>query len=102
MNRPIAIAFLTLGLLTVGLQAQTTTGTWTLYPPQATTTQLSIDQPVNPDGSSVWSVKATIPIQYDVLNGYGPVQFESLLSAQPSGVYPAFSYLDFALSTPVT
>jgi hypothetical protein len=101
MNR-IALAFLTLGLLATGLQAQTTAGTWTLYPPQATTTQLSIDQPINADGSSVWSAKATVPVQYDVLTGYGPVQFESLLSAQGTNVYPQYSTLDFALSTPVT
>jgi len=102
MNRRSCVVLLAFGLLAFGLEAQTTTGTWTLYPPQATTTQLSIDPPINADGSSVWSAKATVPVQYDVLNGYGPVQFESLLSAQSSGVYPAYSYLDFALSTPVT
>jgi hypothetical protein len=88
--------FLALGILATGLAAQSTTGTWTLYPPQATTTQLSIDQPINADGSSVWSVKATIPVQYDVLTGAGPVVFSSYATG---GTY---SYLDFAFANPVT
>ena len=94
MNHRPAV-FLALGLLSASLGAQTTTGTWTLYPPQATITQLSIDPPVNADGSSVWPVKATVPIQYDVLNGYGPILFESLKSAQGTGVYPEYSNLIF-------
>lgn len=86
--RPVVL--LALGLLAASLGAQTTTGTWTLYPPQATTTQLSIDQPINADGSSVWSAKATVPVQYDVLTGYGPVVFSSYFAGS------TYSYLDFA------
>jgi hypothetical protein len=86
------VIFIALGLLSANLGAQTTTGTWQLYPPQTqNSTQLSIRPPVNSDGSSVWSVKATIPIQYDVMIGYGPVLFESLQSGDP-----AYSALTFS------
>jgi acetyltransferase-like isoleucine patch superfamily enzyme len=80
--------------------SQTTTGTWTLDPPQAQALQVSIDQPINPDGSSVFSAKAVVPIQYDLLSGYGPVVFESLLAASQQNPYvpPAFSALDFVPS----
>jgi hypothetical protein len=52
----------------------------------------------------VWSYKATVPVQYDVLAGPGPVVFESLLSAYNANllVFPAFSYLDFAPSSSLT
>ncbi len=46
------------------LLTQNTTGTWTLYPPQSQTYQVSIDPPINADGSSVWSYKSAIPVQY--------------------------------------
>jgi hypothetical protein len=90
------VVFLALGLLAASLGAQTTSGTWTLYPPQATITQLSIDPPVNADGSSVWPVKATIPIQYDVATGPGPVVFTSYKLGS------TYSYLDFSPSPSVT
>jgi hypothetical protein len=102
MKSCIAVLLLLLGSLAFGQTA----GTWNLYPPQATINQVSIDPPINADGSSVWSSKATVPVQYDVLAGYGPVVFESLLSSyQPGGnpnVFPAFSYLDFAPSSSLT
>jgi hypothetical protein len=90
------VVFLALGLFSASIGAQTTTGSWTLYPQQATVTQLSIDPPINTDGSSVWSAKATVPVQYDVLNGYGPVVFSSY---KAGGTY---SYLDFAPNPSLT
>jgi hypothetical protein len=89
----VAATLLFLSSLAFG---QATTGTWTLYPPQATINQVSIDQPINADGSSVWSSKATVPVQYDVLAGPGPVVFSSYLAG---GTY---SYLDFAPSPALT
>src|SRR6185312_6098802 len=88
------LSLVSLGLLTTALHAQT--GNWTLYPPQSQVTQLSIDQPINSDGSSVWSSKATIPVQYDVLTGYGPVVFSSYQAGS------TYSFLDFAPSPALT
>src|SRR6266567_6880781 len=94
MKSCIAVLLLLLGSLAFG--QNTTTGTWTLYPAQATINQVSIRPPVNTDGSSVWSSKATVPIQYDLLAGYGPVVFASYGSGSP-----AFSYLDFTFTSPI-
>jgi hypothetical protein len=58
--------------------------------------QVSIDPPINADRSSVWSSKATVPVQYDVLAGYGPVFFSSY---KASGSY---SYLDFVPNSALT
>jgi hypothetical protein len=88
------IAFL---VMTSASQAIALTGTWTLYPPQSqTVSEVSIDPPINADGTSVWSAKSVVPVQYDLLLGYGPVVFSSYQS--PS----TYSYLDFAPSSPIT
>jgi hypothetical protein len=59
----IAVLLLLLGSVAFGQ-----TGTWNLYPAQTpTVNQVSVDPPINSDGSSVWSSKATVPVQYDVL-----------------------------------
>lgn len=86
----------TLLFLSSFAMCQTTTGTWTLFPPQATTYQVSIDQPINPDGSSVFSSKATVPVQYDVLSGPGPVVFSSYVAGK------TYSNLDFAPNPALT
>jgi hypothetical protein len=102
MNRVVACAIMLFASCSL-LHAQLA-GTWTLYPPQAQSYQVSIDPPINADGTSVWPVKATIPVQYDLLIGYGPVVFESLVSGYNTNpnVFPAFSNLDFKPSSAIT
>lgn len=79
----------------------TTTGTWTLYPPQVATptNQVTVQQPINPDGTSVWSAnKGVVPVQFSLATGnsYGPVVFSSL---QSTGSY---SFLSFAPTPSLT
>lgn len=85
-------------LLAFNLQAQNTTGTWTLYPPQAQTYKVTVQQPINPDGTSVWSAsKGVVPVQFSLALGYGPVVLASMMYGAP-----AFSYLTFTPSSPMT
>lgn len=79
--------------------AQTIPGTWKLYPPQTSIYQVGIRPPVNPDGTSVWAWKATVPVQYDLLQGYGPFTFASYKA--PDATHQAYSYLYFGFATPV-
>lgn len=93
---------LTLVLAASAAVAQTIPGTWTLYPPQTSTYQVSIRPPVNPDGTSTWAWKSTIPIQYDLMQGYGPFVFASYQGGtEGSQTNPLYSYLKFTFATPV-
>lgn len=99
----VASPLVLLGLLTftLNLHAQNATGTWTLYPAQTQTAinQVSVQQPINPDGTSVWSAsKGVVPVQFSLSTGfsYGPVAFSSLLSTS------SFSYLSFAPNPSLT
>lgn len=86
-----AAAFLSLGLLSACLHAQTLVGTWTLSPAQTQVSQVMVDPPINADGSSVWSTKSTVAVSYDLQQSLGPVIFASYLAGNP-----AYSNLDFA------
>lgn len=89
----LSVKFILLGLLSASLHAQSTIpGTWTLYPPQAQTFQVSVQPPINADGSSVWSSKSTIPVQYNLQQSLGPVVFSSYQATN------SYSYLDFNFS----
>lgn len=78
--------------------AQSIPGSWTLYPPQTSTYQVSIRPPVNADGTSVWSKKSTIPIQYNLMQGYGPFTFASYHT--PDATHQDRSYLYFQFANP--
>jgi hypothetical protein len=90
--KQFASTLLSLGLLSACLHAQTLVGTWTLYPAQAQANQVKINPPINADGSSVWSTKSTVAVQYDLQQSLGPVTFSSYNSPSTS------SYLDFTFS----
>jgi hypothetical protein len=88
--------FIALALLATGLTAQTLSGTWELYPPQAKSYQMSLQPPINLDGSSVWSNKSTVMVQYKMMQGAGPVVFSSY------GDGSTYSFLYFGLTNPIT
>lgn len=97
----LALSLILLGLFALTMQAQNTTGTWTLYPPQVQTpiNQVTVQQPINSDGTSVWSAsKGVVPVQFSLATGssYGPVIFSSLFSTG------SYSYLDFAPNPSLT
>jgi hypothetical protein len=91
-----------------------TTGSWTLYPAQTATIgyQATVQQPINPDGSSSWPAKrGVIPVQFSLAQTqtFGPVVFQSICSDNTipsacSGGNTAndYSYLSFAPSTALT
>ena len=87
--------------------AQSTTGTWTLYPPQATTYQTLVQQPINADGSSNFkdTGKSVIPVKFRLASAPGPVIFQSIFSDgqdADAATTNDYSYLSFALVSPLT
>ncbi len=104
------------GLITAGAASAGTiaAGSWSLYPaqPQTSSTQTvyqaQVQQPINPDGSSVWSAKmGVIPVQFSLQQATktttttGPATLESTsdgsvpygyLSFTPSGLTVADLY----------
>ena len=57
-----------------------TSGAWTLTAPQTDSYSAQVQQPINPDGSSVWSAKrGVIPVQFKLYDTRS-FAFESLLS----------------------
>lgn len=77
-------------------------GTWELYPAQGSTYQVSVQQPINSDGTSNFKAngKAVIPIKFSLSEGPGPAVFQSIGSDQDST--NDFSFLSFTPSEPVT
>jgi len=70
------------GLMAAGAASAGTfvSGAWTLTAPQTDTFTAQVQQPINPDGSSVWSAKrGVIPVQFK-LSDTRTFRFESLLS----------------------
>src|SRR6185503_14439318 len=65
----------------VGLaRAQSTSGTWTHYPPQTPSYASVIRPPIQSNGSSVFSVGSTIPVKFKLLSGPGVFLFDSVWS----------------------
>jgi hypothetical protein len=60
--------------------AQTPSGTWSLYPPEATVYTAAVQQPINTDGASTFKStgKAVIPIKFSLATSAGPVIFQSI------------------------
>lgn len=99
----IAISFVIASTLaSTVLLAQTTTGTWEVYPPQATVYTTAVQQPINLDGTSNFKStgKAVIPIKFALFSAPGPVVFQSIGS--DTDTENDYSYLSFAPSTPLT
>jgi hypothetical protein len=70
------------GLMTAGAASagSYTSGAWTLTAPQTDSYAAQVQQPINPDGSSVWSAKrGVIPVQFKLYDTKS-FTFESLLS----------------------
>lgn len=72
-----------------------TSGTWTAYPGQAPTYAVSVQQPINADGTSRFSGNgnAVIPVKFSLAQGVGPFAFESILSDATST--NDYSFLSF-------
>ena len=70
---------LTILMLANDATAQSPAGTWTLYPPQATTYTTAVQQPINADGTSNFKStgKAVIPVKFSLATAPGPVVFQS-------------------------
>jgi hypothetical protein len=79
--------------------AQTPSGTWSLYPPQATVYTTAVQQPINTDGTSNFKStgKAVIPIKFSLATSAGPVIFQSIGSDLDSA--NDYSYLSFTPSS---
>jgi hypothetical protein len=75
-------------------------GTWTLYPHQATLYSVQVNQPVNADGSSVFKSNGVIPLQFTLSTGIGPVVFESIGSNNPTVTADDYSVLSFSPTLP--
>ena len=93
------VFFLLTLLLAASAALAQTTGTWQLYPAQSQTAvnQVTVQQPINPDGTSVWSAtKGVVPVQFTLKTGYtyGPVVFSSIGTS--------YSYLSFTPNPAIT
>jgi hypothetical protein len=97
---PVAAAF-ALGLfgLSAGTaSASTIAGTWSLDAPHTDTYAAQVQQPINPDGSSVWAAKrGVIPVQFK-LTDTSSYMFESLLASQSDGTSASGAYSALALT----
>jgi hypothetical protein len=82
--------------------AQSTAGTWELYPPQGSVYTTQVQQPINADGSSNFKStgKAVIPIKFALTTAPGPVVFQSIGSDTDAN--NDYSYLSFTPSSPLT
>lgn len=86
---------------------QSTTGTWTLYPEQATLYSTAVHPPIKANGTSVFSDNGNnvIPVQFRLFAASGPVVFQSILSDGTDGTFPGtndFSFLSFRPSPTLT
>jgi hypothetical protein len=101
-----ATAAVALGVLgfTAGTASASTTGIWNLDAPHTDSYTAQVQQPINPDGSSVWPAKrGVIPVQFK-LTDTSSYKFESLLAAQTTGTSAsgAYSALSFTPSDGTT
>ena len=78
--------------------AQSPAGTWVLSPPQASSYAVTVQQPVNADGTSNFknTGKAVIPIKFSLSVGRGPAIFQSIGSDADTA--NDFSFLSFTPS----
>jgi hypothetical protein len=78
------------------------TGTWTLYPAQASTYTTAVQQPINADGSSNFKAngKGVIAVKFALSSGTGPAVFESVGS--DAATANDFSFLSFAADPALT
>jgi hypothetical protein len=81
------------------VSAQSPAGTWELFPAQSSTYAISVQQPINADGTSNFKSngKAVIPIKFSLSTAPGPVIFQSIGS--DTGTENDYSFLSF---TPVS
>ena len=101
----VAVALLTAalpGLASASTVVTTPNGTWTAYPGQSATSQTTVQQPINADGSSNFKAngKAVIPVKFSLATGTGAFVFESIFSDAPTS--NDFSFLSWKSATALT
>jgi hypothetical protein len=86
----------------VALAQPTTTGTWELFPEQATAYTTAVQQPINADGTSNFKFtgKNVIPIKFSVSTEFGPVILQSIGS--DASTDNDFSFLSFTPGAQLT
>jgi len=87
--------------------AQSTTGTWTHYPPQTPAYSTVVRPPIKANGSSVFTNGSVVPVKFKLLTGPGVFLFDSVWSNNfPEGGDPElsddFAFLSFAPSGSLT
>lgn len=87
--------------------AQTTSGSWSHYPPQQPTYTSIIRPPIKANGSSVFDVGSTIPVKFKLATGTGVFLFDSVWSNNfvvgGDGEHnDDFAFLTFTPSTTMT
>jgi hypothetical protein len=81
---PVVAAFAALGAASAASAGTYTSGAWTLQAPSTDSFSAQVQQPINADGSSVFSHKSsTIPVQFKVTDTQG-FTFESLNPSDPN------------------
>jgi hypothetical protein len=80
----------------------TANGTWEAYPGQSSTSQTTVQQPINADGSSNFKAngKAVIPVKLSLATGTGPLVFESIGS--DTSLDNDYSFVSFTPSGTIT
>jgi hypothetical protein len=102
----LVVATIAANVLASGI-ASATTGAWAAYPGQQTTYASQIKQPINSDGSSVFTNDSTsvIPVKFALASGLGPFVFESIYSdgidSNP-GTTNDYSFLSFTPASALT
>jgi len=80
---PAVAAFAALGVASAASAGTYTSGAWTLQAPSTDSFSAQVQQPINADGSSVFSHKSsTILVQFKVTNTQG-FTFESMNPSAP-------------------
>lgn len=92
---------LVLTAFAVSSSAQTTTGTWTLYPLQASAYTTNVHPPINPDNTSVFSAnKGVVPVQFGLSTSPGPAVLLSITGNVDTA--DDYSFLSFTPASPLT
>jgi hypothetical protein len=85
--------------------AQTTSGTWTHFPPQQPTYKVAVRPPIKADGSSAFNVGDVIPVKFKLATGTSVFLFDSVWSNNnpPDGEGISddnFAFLSFTPAAP--
>jgi hypothetical protein len=97
-----ALALMTAASAYADTTATTANGTWLASPGQSSIYQTHVGQPINADGTSNFKSngKATIPVQFSLSRGTGPLVFDSIGS--DTATDNDFSFLSFTPNATTT